>query len=53
MGNSGYGNVSNLISTELSSTNQVSMAVSHSISDGSMTIKVKSVLENQFFRRQL
>ena len=49
MGNSGYGNVSNLISTELSSTNQVSMAVSHSVSDGSMTIKVKSVLENQFF----
>ena len=31
--------MSNLISTELSSTNQVSMAVSHSISDGSMTIK--------------
>ena len=49
MGNSGYGNVSNLISTELSSTNQVSMAVSHSVSGGSMTIKVKSVLENQFF----
>ena len=48
MGNSGYGNVSNLISTELSSTNQVSMAVSHSVSGGSMTIKVKSVLENQF-----
>ena len=33
MGNSGYGNVSDLISADLSTTNQVSMAVEHSILD--------------------
>jgi len=48
MGNFGYGNVSNLISTELSSPNQVSMAVSYTVVDGSMNIKVQSSLENQF-----
>lgn len=47
MGN-GYGNVSNLISTELSSPNQISMAVSYTVIDGSMNIKVQSSLENQF-----
>ncbi|MAJ05651.1 MAG: hypothetical protein CL827_02165 [Crocinitomicaceae bacterium] len=48
MGNSGYANVSNLISTELSSTNQVSMAVSYTVANGIMNIKVQSRLENQF-----
>jgi hypothetical protein len=48
MGNSGYANVSNLISTELSSPNQVSMAVSYSVANGIMNIKVQSRLENQF-----
>ena len=48
MGNSGYANVSNLISTELSSPNQVSMAVSYTVANGIMNIKVQSRLENQF-----
>ena len=48
MGNSGYGNVSDLISADLSTTNQVSMAVEHSILDGNMIIRVQSQLENQF-----
>jgi hypothetical protein len=48
MGNSDYANVSNLISTELSSPNQVSMAVSYSVANGIMNIKVQSRLENQF-----
>ena len=48
MGNSGYANVSNLISTELSSPNQVSMAVSYTVANGIMDIKVQSRLENQF-----
>lgn len=48
MGNSGYGNVSDLISTDLNNINQVSMAVEHSVADGNMIIKVQSQLENQF-----
>ena len=48
MGNSGYGNVSNLITSNLNLTNQVSMAVTHSIENSNMTIKVQSRLENQF-----
>jgi hypothetical protein len=48
MGNSDYANVSNLISTELSSPNQVSMAVSYTVANGIMNIKVQSRLENQF-----
>lgn len=48
MGNSGYGNVSDLISADLSTTNQASMAVEHSILDGNMLIRVQSQLENQF-----
>ena len=48
MGNSGYGNVSDLISADLSTTNQVSMAVDHSILSDSIIIKVQSQLENQF-----
>ena len=48
MGNSGYANVSNLISTELSSPNQVSMSVSYTVANGIMDIKVQSRLENQF-----
>ena len=38
MGNSGYANVSNLISTELGSPNQVSMAVSYTVANGIMDI---------------
>jgi hypothetical protein len=48
MGNSDYANVSNLISTELSSPNQVSMSVSYTVANGIMDIKVQSRLENQF-----
>ena len=48
MGNAGYGNVSNLITSELSNPSQVSMAVTYTVENGEMNIKVLSQLENQF-----
>ncbi|MEC9159344.1 MAG: Omp28-related outer membrane protein [Bacteroidota bacterium] len=48
MGNAGYSNVSSLITSELISTNNISMALSYSTEAGVMNVKVQSQLENQF-----